>query len=45
MEGKIIGIKGKYFSNNMNNLVINGQINVQASSYKYCEFKMPKQFK
>jgi hypothetical protein len=29
----------------MNNLVINGQINAQASGFTYCEFKMPDQLK
>jgi len=33
------------FSNNTNNLVMNGRINVQASSFKYYEFNMPKKLK
>lgn len=45
MEVKIIAIEGKRFSNNTNNLIMNGKINVQASSFKYCEYKIPKELK
>jgi len=42
MELKIIWIEGKCFSNNTYNLVVNGGINVQASSFKYGKFKINK---
>ena len=45
MEVKIIWTEGKCFSTNTNNLVMNGRINVQASSFKYSEFKLPKNLK